>query len=209
MDAYRTGHAAAGACSGPRQAFAFVTRVTDPALCRNVGAGGSVLIRRRIQTPSASGIERGTAEGEVVLGAPPPARPLRPRQGPRACAGGAGRTPCSQGGRICQPARGVTGLDGEDAGGRPPRGGREFLQRSRLLRLAHGGELLAARRGSCVRGSRGRRSRACSLRRAPPRRSTAPRARAQCPPRQRPQNQLDRIQSLRVRDGMPAAVERR
>ena len=33
-----------------------------------------MLVRRRIQTPSVAGPERGQAEGEVVLGAPPPAR---------------------------------------------------------------------------------------------------------------------------------------
>src|SRR3954454_17738892 len=35
-----------------------------------------MLVRRRIQTPSvANGPERGSTEGEVVLGASPPARP--------------------------------------------------------------------------------------------------------------------------------------
>ena len=48
--------------------------------------GGSVLVLRRIQTPSVAGSERGTAEGEVVLGAPPPARP-----GLLACRGSATR----------------------------------------------------------------------------------------------------------------------
>src|SRR5207248_10332394 len=44
--------------------------------------GGSMLVRRRIQTPSvANGPERGSTEGEVVLGASPPARPLLARAG--------------------------------------------------------------------------------------------------------------------------------
>src|SRR5687767_13467084 len=58
--------------------FSFVTRVTIPTafgirFCRRVCARPEV-----DSDPVYPGSEHGTAEGEVVLGAPPPARPLAP-----------------------------------------------------------------------------------------------------------------------------------
>ena len=48
--------------------------VTHESRCRSLDTSGSVLVRRRIQTPFGAGTGARHAEGEVVLGAPPPAR---------------------------------------------------------------------------------------------------------------------------------------
>ena len=55
--------------------------------CVILSLGGSVLVRRRIQTPSdAKVLSVVQPEGEVVLGASPPARLPRPKSG-AACGG--------------------------------------------------------------------------------------------------------------------------
>src|SRR5947207_3786040 len=81
--------------STPRRVWLANSVAQSSNVARYSPRGGSMLVRRRIQTPSvANGPERGSTEGEVVLGASPPARPLLARQGALSDRPGAAASPC-------------------------------------------------------------------------------------------------------------------